>query len=946
MPLSRPAAVLRQLTTSSGTPATDVDLLRAFHISRSESAFTELVNRHGPMVLAVCRRVVGHVQDAEDAFQAVFLVLAQKATTVRGKNIAGWLYGVAVRIARGVRLMRNRRQKREHAVAANEGKIQSEQIQDADSRSLLDGADLISILDEELARLPEHYRLPVVLCELEGRSRKDAATELAIPEGTLSSRLATARKRLAERLSLRGVEVTAGLLAAVFGQAVSARLPEGLAQSTSLVAVAVATGNSTAGLVSPHVSLAVRQGMKATLAMKLRTMVVIAATVGIGLAGWSLGTSQGSTAATTQADATAPIEPKTAQPAKPADPPKQGAKFWPHFVKVVGDDKASRELFELILRSQKSVALLESIAEADNPDPPLAHWYFARRDELRRASLKPSDMVPGALQHVPVPNEDIAGWLLLGTYPGTKAAPKNDDSLFYLYLTNNESDQFTNAMSEECSFSRPLRKLFGAWLANRGDDLHAYYDGFSYALRFDIPESLASARRVLKYYSETPKERRVNFSVAYVRIMCLLVIGERGTKDDLPMVEACFDDRAVGIYTRGGDLLKEKPDAIQVRDVAASVAIHLCDGKPREFGLPERTRNRFSDRFGYWDIVGFATDAEREPVHKATQDWLDKYKGPPHGPVRTFTASAEVGALAFDPKSGNLFVGSQDFAIQTWDPATGKPISVFRAGAEGSVAVGVFSALTVSPDANRVAVRYYIADKTGKFLFGLEGHAAEITRIQYDREGKRILTASWDGTLRIWEAETGKSIKTIEAHMGRKVIPGPQTGVGPKPAGNQPERFEGRGVRDASFSPDGKRIVSGGVDGAIRVWDTETGKEIWGGKVSQALMAVAFLPNGTQVVSGEQEGAIRIWNADNGKEVKKLTGHTSAVTCLAVTPNGKRLVSAACDNTVRVWDLEAMSELRCFRGNTKWVYAVAISPDGKTIASGGEDRVVRIWEMP
>jgi WD40 repeat protein len=485
-------------------------------------------------------------------------------------------------------------------------------------------------------------------------------------------------------------------------------------------------------------------------------------------------------------------------------------------------------------------------------------------------------------------------------------------------------------------------------LANRGDDVQAYNDGFSLALRYDIPQALVTARRVLKYYSEIPRERREKSSFAYARIMCLLVIGEHGSKDDLPLLEASFDDRAVGIFTtrKRNDPLNEKLVGVQVRDAAAAVAIRLCGGKPREFDLIERTENRLNDRFGWWDITGFETDAEREPIHKAALEWLDKHVGPPYGPLKTFTTPAEVGALAFDPMSGNLFVASQDFSVQTWNASTGNPVSNFRAGAEGSVAVGLLSALTFSPDGKRIAVRYFVADRSGKFLFGLEGHVAEITRMHYDRDGMRILTASWDGTIRLWEAETGKLLQTIEAHMGQKVVPGPQSGVGSKPMGSQPERFEGRGVRDAAFSPNGKRIVSGGVDGTIRIWNAETGKEVWVSKASQALMAVAYLPNGTQVVSGEKEGTIRIWEADNGKEVKKLIGHTSAVTSLAVSPNGKWLVSAACDNTVRVWDLETMSELRCFRGHTKWVYAIAISPDGKTVASGGEDRVVRIWAMP
>src|SRR6266536_1034431 len=160
-------------------PAADRDLLRAFLADRSEPAFAELVRRHGPVVFGVCRRVLGDRHDAEDAFQAAFLVLARKAADVRKPDaLASWLYGVAYRTARELRSMRDRRRTKE---------LGARSVSEGSSKTLAhaSGSDLAAVLDEELARLPEHYRLAVVLCELHGRSRKQAAAELGVPEGTL-----------------------------------------------------------------------------------------------------------------------------------------------------------------------------------------------------------------------------------------------------------------------------------------------------------------------------------------------------------------------------------------------------------------------------------------------------------------------------------------------------------------------------------------------------------------------------------------------------------------------------------------------------------------------------------------------------------------------------------------------------------------------------------------
>ncbi len=171
------------------------------------------------MVMGVCRRILRHAHDAEDAFQATFLVLARKASRLRDREAVGsWLYGVAYRAALGARAAGLRR------------KAKEQQVEDMPHPLVVteEGqAELLAVLDRELARLPEKYRIVVVvLCELEGRSRKAAASQLAfaLPEGTLSSRLATARKMLAQRMAGHGAAVTGASVTALLASEAGRRV--------------------------------------------------------------------------------------------------------------------------------------------------------------------------------------------------------------------------------------------------------------------------------------------------------------------------------------------------------------------------------------------------------------------------------------------------------------------------------------------------------------------------------------------------------------------------------------------------------------------------------------------------------------------------------------------------------------------------------------------------
>jgi RNA polymerase sigma factor (sigma-70 family) len=274
--------VLEHLQQGSGG-FTDGQLLARFVATRDEACFAALVRRHGPMVLGVCRRVLHDLHDAEDAFQATFLVLARKAASlVVGESLGCWLYGVAYRTAVQARGLGARRRSRERPM----NDMPHPEVMPAEVH------DWLPLLDRELSLLPEKYRTAIVLCDLEGRTRKEAARLLKVPEGTLSSRLASGRQLLAKRLARCGVTLSGGALAVALSQGASASVSAILVSSTTRAAVLVAAGQ----MVGATPALLLMKGvMKAMLLKKLRmvvgaVMVLVAlGAVGFGYqaGGWS-----------------------------------------------------------------------------------------------------------------------------------------------------------------------------------------------------------------------------------------------------------------------------------------------------------------------------------------------------------------------------------------------------------------------------------------------------------------------------------------------------------------------------------------------------------------------------------------------------------------------------------------------------------------------------------
>ena len=195
-------------------------------------------------------------------------------------------------------------------------------------------------------------------------------------------------------------------------------------------------------------------------------------------------------------------------------------------------------------------------------------------------------------------------------------------------------------------------------------------------------------------------------------------------------------------------------------------------------------------------------------------------------------------------------------------------------------------------------------------------HLQGCDSVDFSPDGKRVLTAGWDKTIREWDRATGAGLRTLDGH--------------------------GVHVWVAAYLPDGKRIVSGsGEDG--RVWSLETGKELR--RFPGTITAVSA--DGARVATCSSDGPVRVWETDTGKLLFRLDGHVGVAVPRTFSADGKRLLTAgAGDKTVRVWDLATGHEAYRLEGHTAGVWAATFSPDGKSILSGGEDRVLRLWSLP
>jgi RNA polymerase sigma factor (sigma-70 family) len=935
-------SVLQYLNQFIGPPAgstdSDARLLQRFAERRDEAAFAELVRRHGRLVWSVCRRLLGHEQDAEDAFQATFIVLADKAASIRKrKSLASWLYGVAARTAWNARKSARRRRCRER---------HAEQPSSESPVSAASLRELQTLLDEEVRRLPEQYQAPFLLCCLEGKGRAEAARQLGWKEGTVSSRLALARERLQKRLARRGVTLSAALCAgALSSEAVSASVPLALRTAAARIA---------AGAVSERVIHLAKGVLKSMIVARLKAGVALVLILG--------GLAAGGAAALRQIETKKAPQPPHAAVSKPAEQRRtntdlHGDPLPPGAVARLGTTRfrAGAGIYSIAF-SPDGKTIASSSNEVTAQDV-VRLWDAASGKQIRVLATQWSnshafafspdgktlaidqtlhDVGTGKLiRQMTPPRRDLVG-------TATSVAFSPDGKL----LASGHGDK--TARLWDVATGKQLQKL-DVCDNNRVSCVAFSPDGKTLATGGHYEEHALRLWDVATGAERYGVRGNVHGEIGGVEALAF-------APDGKTLVTAGGNDKDIRLWdaATGRELRKFHGHTSAPSSLALSP-----DGKQLVSGRCTIGYGGIQDRtVRVWDV---ATGRERRQ--------LSGHQG--------YECS-----VAFSPNGNTIATGGWDSCILLWDARSGKPL-VSRPDSQGGVQSIVISldgktiatqagetihiweaakgkelrrlpgggGITLSPDGKLLAsaegdgfIRLWDAH-TGQEQRQLHGHKGKVTSITFAPDGKTLASGGADGTTRFWNLEDGTELRQM---IGRTpgLPPKPQPGMTmpPMPTAGGKINVD---VDCLAFAPDGKTIASGCSDYTVRIWQAATGKQVYQLAEQGPVTAVTFSLDGRMLASANGwDNKIRLWEMASGKVRLEIDGHADRA-ALAFSPDGRILALPGWGEPTcaYLWDTRTGKLWGRLGGHRGPIESLAWSRDGTRLATGSTDTTVLLWDM-
>jgi RNA polymerase sigma factor (sigma-70 family) len=931
---------IRRLTAEEGRTLADGALLERFAARRDEAAFTELVRRHGPMVLGVCRGVLRHHQDAEDAFQATFLVLARKAATVRRRQSVGsWLHAVAYRLALKARARAERRREVERlAVPAP-----------ADDPVLdLSVRDLLAAVHEELSRLPEKYRAPLVLCYLQERTQDEAARLLGCSESTLRGRLYCGRERLRERLVRRGLALPAGLSAFLLGRGLhAAAVPAALADA-ALRATSEAP---------PAAVAALAEGAVRALS-PLRAWLAAAALLALGVSAALL--------AGPRPEAPRPAPPQPAPDQRPlvakAPADAQGDPLPPGAVARLGTERFRHGRTIGAMALSPDGKLLVTCGNFDWAD--LCLWDAATGRLLRRLPRSANGDTPGAVTFSP-DSRVVTAAAYNGIVRRWDAATGKE-----LELLKAEGIPGSGTMACQLAYTPDGKRLAATfhlkmirlWDLTTGKLLPQFTrEHGKHLLHLAIsPDGKLLATG--GWEQDGPRRYVIRLWDLDTGKVARQLVGARGGVEQVAFSPDGKWLASAGYYERG-PLLWEVATGKLLRRFDAGAEVEV---RAAAFSADGKTLASADKVVRLWDAQ---TGKERGRLPQATRHLAF---GPDN---RTLYVSAEGAVRAWDATAGKQIsprpgheggllavAGSPDGrliatigadgTVCLWD-AAGKQLHRFEGRADSNPAFSADGKL-LAVACDNPAMYYKMPDgvwatvsrvrfwetATGKELDGFPGEKTHTTFLAFSRDGKTLLTGdSWTSTVRLRDAATGKDLRSFSVDA----------------AGKAAKFF--RGFTALALSPDGKRLATADprTDNstsllgacAVRVWDVDTGKQLHKLDGHQnEVHALAFSRDGRLLASGGssfRNSLVNFWEVATGKLVKTLPG---AGVALAFAPDGRTLaVVGFNERAIRLYETKTWELRGRLEGHRDEVGALAFTADGRRLVSGSSDATGLVWDV-